>query len=64
MKILHSVELEDGSYKYQGELSGKELDFIVEVGINTLLAQGAFPFIASDRLMVDGVALDEPDMEQ
>jgi hypothetical protein len=35
----------DGSYTYQGSFTGKELDFLVEFAINSLLAKGAFPFV-------------------
>lgn len=39
----------DGSYTYQGTFSGKELDFLVEFAVNSLLAQGAFPFVHADK---------------
>lgn len=50
MHIKHSVELEDGSYTYQGSFEGRELDFLVEYAINSLLAKGAFPFMHADTL--------------
>ena len=49
MKIKHSVQLPDGEYTYQGEFTGRELDFLVEFAINSLLAQGAFPFVHADK---------------
>lgn len=50
MEIKHSVEMPDGSYVYQGKFEGKELDFLVEFAVNSLLAQGAFPFVHQDKL--------------
>ncbi len=49
MKINHAVEKDDGTYVMQGTLSGNELKFIVEVGCNYLLAQGAFPFMSAEE---------------
>lgn len=42
----------DGSYTYQGVLTGKELEFVVEVGINQLMMTGALPFLpdTSDKM--------------
>jgi hypothetical protein len=50
LQIKHSIELPDGSYTYQGNISGKELDFLVEFALNNLVAQGAFPFVHGDTL--------------
>lgn len=47
MKINHVVELEDGTAKFEGTLEGAELDFVVEMGLNILLAHGA---IKADRV--------------
>ncbi len=65
MKINHSVEKDDGTYVMQGTLTGKELEFIVEVGCNYLLAQGAFPFLSADEDESDPVIPHPtPDMAQ
>lgn len=50
MKISHSVELPDGSYKYQGTFEGPELDFLVEYAVNNLLKEGAFPFVHHTKM--------------
>lgn len=50
MELNHGVELEDGSYKFQGTLSGPELKFVVEFGINQLLMNGAFPFVHEETI--------------
>lgn len=64
MIINHSVELEDGTYKYQGTLSGKELDFLVEHSINDLLARGALPFIHEDSVAASDLVMPENTTEQ
>jgi hypothetical protein len=55
MQIKHSVEKEDGTYVYQGSFTGKELDFLVEYACNSLLAQGAFPFVTAEKAAEPGV---------
>ena len=48
MEIRHGVEKEDGTYVFQGVLTGNELKIVVETGINVLLAEGIIPFIAGN----------------
>jgi hypothetical protein len=66
LNINHAVELEDGSYTYQGTLSGQELKFIVEFGINELLVRGALPFLQEDEEEGIGgaITMPEPDATQ
>jgi hypothetical protein len=64
MKINHSVELEDGSYTYQGNLTGKELDFLVEYAINNLLMQGALPFLHEGSETTGELVMPETNREQ
>jgi hypothetical protein len=64
MKINHSVELPDGSYQFQGEITGKELEFIVEYGMNNLMAQGALPFLSEDSETVKYMIVPEKNTEQ
>lgn len=59
MNIKHSVELEDGSYTYQGNITGKELDFLVEYAINNLLMQGALPFLNEASETTQGLVMPE-----
>jgi hypothetical protein len=44
MLINKSIETENGTVKFQGELEQEELDFILKIGLNTLLQMGAIPF--------------------
>lgn len=64
MQINHSVELEDGSYKYQGNITGRELDFLVEFAINQLLMQGALPFLTEGSESTAALAMPEHDTQQ
>lgn len=63
MRILHSVEKEDGTYVYQGEFTGRELNFLTETAINYLLSRGAFPFIMQETA-TEVQPHSAPDMEQ
>ena len=53
MKIDKSIETPEGSIKFEGELNDKELDLVVEIGLNVLLAQGAIPFTLKEALQID-----------
>lgn len=64
MNITHSVELEDGTYKYQGTITGRELDFLVEFAINQLLMQGALPFLMENSEATSALAMPESDTQQ
>lgn len=50
MEIKHGVETEEGSYVFQGKLEGPELKFVVEFGLNQLMANGAFPFVTEETM--------------
>jgi len=47
MKIRQGVETPEGSFVFQGEISGAELNFLVEIGINELAKRGALPYVAA-----------------
>lgn len=64
MQIKHSVEQENGTYVYQASLTGKELELVVEVGINYLLAQGAFPFVSEEKAEESGIPHNVPEQAQ
>ena len=44
MLVNKSIETEKGTVKFEGELEQKELDFVLKIGLNTLLQMGAIPF--------------------
>lgn len=64
MKIKKSVEMPDGSYVYQGEFTGPELDYLVEYAVNLLLAHGAFPFTTEETVEESGFPMPEVSTEQ
>lgn len=43
MKINNTIETPEGSMTFQGELDGKELDFIVQTGLNFLMYNNLLP---------------------
>lgn len=47
MHIKQSVETENGTVLFEGELSEKEISFLLEFAINHLLMRGALPFVSS-----------------
>ena len=44
MLVNKAIETENGTVKFEGELEPKELDFVLKIGLNTLLQLGAIPF--------------------
>jgi len=44
MLVNKSIETANGTIKFEGELEQKELDFVLKIGLNTLLTAGAIPF--------------------
>lgn len=44
MKIKKTIELPEGAFTFEGEISDVEHDFIIEAGINFLIQQGVVPF--------------------
>jgi hypothetical protein len=44
MLVSKSIETEKGTVKFEGELEQNELDFVIKIGLNTLLQLGAIPF--------------------
>jgi len=49
MMIKHTVEKEDGSVVFQGVLEGKELSFVLEIGLEALIKGGMIPFTATNE---------------
>lgn len=47
MLVNKSFTTKDGVVKFDGELSQEEADFVIGLGLNQLLMQGAIPFTTS-----------------
>ncbi len=43
------LKTSEGNVKFEGELTAEEHEFVVNVGLTTLLEQGAIPFISADE---------------
>lgn len=46
MKITKTIKTAEGPVTFSGELTEQEFDFVLEVGLSYLMAQGAIPFKA------------------
>lgn len=53
MQIQKTIELDDGSVEVSANLSPEQVQFLLEVGLNVVLAKGAKPFIQRDSFTVD-----------
>lgn len=40
MQISESYETPEGTVKFQGEITGKELDIVLQLGLLTLMSKG------------------------
>lgn len=58
MEIKKSIKTKDGTVMFKGELSPEEHDFVLSVGLNTLIEQGAFAM-----QQVEEITLDEDDVD-
>lgn len=61
MQIKQVVETPEGDVVFQGRLEGPELAFVLEVGINTLVAQGALPFASTKKVKMVDLHMDLSD---
>lgn len=55
---------EDGSIRFEGTLREREVSFVLEVGINFLLANGASPFIQDEDEVGDTMVGPSTDTAQ
>lgn len=53
MQINKTIETPEGTVKFEGELEQKELDLVIQIGLNYLLQQGVLPFTIADDVDVD-----------
>lgn len=56
MEVKKVLKTKNGTVKFEGELSESEHDFVLSVGLNTLLEAGALPFHTMD--IDDAASLD------
>ncbi len=50
MNISKAIETPQGTVKFEGELEQKELDFVLKIGLNVLLTNGAIPFTTAKHV--------------
>lgn len=50
IKITKTLELEEGKkVHFEGELSGTELDYVLQTGLNFLMYAGLLPTVVVDK---------------
>ena len=49
MQISKSIETPEGTVKFSGEISGKELDIVIQFGLLSLMSKGVIQAIVSDK---------------
>lgn len=59
MLINKTIETKDGTVQFQGELAQDELDFILEIGLNIVMANGAVGFLSNKNPKVVQVTTQE-----
>jgi hypothetical protein len=64
MQVRHLVEKEDGTAVFQGVLNERELQFVVEIGLETLIREGMVPFTSTNEVRNIFDIHEEPDQEQ
>lgn len=64
MQIKYTQEKEDGAVVFQGILEGKELSFVIEVGLESLIRAGLLPFTSTNEDQSRFDVFEAPDMEQ
>lgn len=57
MEIKKSIKTEKGTVVFEGEITPEEHDFILSVGLNELLAQGALPFHELDEQDISSIVI-------
>lgn len=57
MLINKTIETQNGTVEFKGNLLDEELDFVIEVGLNVILAQGATNFLSAKSKKVDDLVV-------
>lgn len=52
MEVKHVIEKENGQVVFQGILEGKELAFVIEMGLDALIEAGHIPFVSLENYNV------------
>lgn len=55
MLINKTIETPEGIVEFKGNLLDEELDFVIEVGLNVILAQGATNFLSDKSKRLDNL---------
>lgn len=61
MEINKTFKTSEGTVKFQGELTQEEADFVIQVGLNWLMQQGALPFQMFEEGALNDTEIDLSD---
>lgn len=50
MRLKSVIETPEGNVQFEGELSNEQVQFLLEVGLNVVLANGATPFATENEI--------------
>ena len=61
MEIKKVLKTKEGNVTFKGSLSPEEHEFVLAVGLNTLMENGAIPFqVAEEEELVDYIPGESP----
>jgi hypothetical protein len=49
MQISKSIETPEGTVKFTGEISGAELDIVLQMGLLSLMSRGVIQAVVADK---------------
>jgi hypothetical protein len=49
VQVSKLLKTSEGTVKFEGELTEEEHEFVVNIGLATLMEQGAIPFVTTDE---------------
>lgn len=64
MDVKRTIETEDGTVFFSGTLKGAELEAVITVGLNTLLQNGALPYLMESEETAAKLVMPEQKTEQ
>lgn len=60
MKVKKTIQREEGIYQVDCDFNQEEMDSIIEIGLNVLLAHGALPFTEDQEAEDDTFIVASP----
>jgi hypothetical protein len=54
VRINETLETKEGTVQFKGEISGKELDLVIQTGLLTLMQRGVIAAVVSEKEEYEG----------